>query len=87
MDFADVPLMTGARLLPLELAEIENVGSDTVVCPSVTLIRMLLHLPDELGVPLRMPLSVLKAAQLGLFAIEKRIVLLDVYVPFSVGRK
>ncbi len=78
MELAGVPPIVGERLEPLELADIENVGSETVVCPSLTLIRILLHLPEELGEPLRMPRSVVKEAQLGLFAIEKRILLSEV---------
>ena len=84
---AGVPLITGAWLVPVELAEIEKVGNETAVCPSLTLMRMLLHVPDEIGAPLRAPLVVENAAQLGLFAIENVRAVCELNVPLSVGRK
>jgi hypothetical protein len=50
---------------------IANVGSETVVVPSLTLIRMLENVPVcvLLGVPDSLPVVVLNAAQAGLFAI------------------
>jgi hypothetical protein len=49
---------------------IANVGSETVVVPSLTLIRMLENVPVcvLLGVPDSLPVVVLNAAQAGLFA-------------------
>jgi hypothetical protein len=50
-----------------------NAASETLFLPSVTLILMLVKEPTLLleGVPLRRPVVVLKAAQLGMPVIEK----------------
>jgi hypothetical protein len=63
--------MVGAALY-LETARSENAGSDALLEPSLTRIWMLLHDPTERGLPLNLPVLLLKYAQLGLFAIVNR---------------
>jgi len=52
---------------------IENAASDVVALPSLTLMTMLGYVPTFAlpGVPLRSPVTVLKAAQVGLFVMLK----------------
>lgn len=63
-----LPEMVGAALY-LETARTENAGSAALLEPSVTRIWMLFQEPTDLGLPLSLPLVLLKLAQLGLFVI------------------
>lgn len=55
-DVTGVPEITGARLLVGDAdAEILNAGKDARAAPSVTVIRMLDHVPADLGEPYRAP--------------------------------
>ncbi len=66
---AGVPEIVGATF-EREVARIEKPASAFVLEPSLTLIEMFVHKPTELGVPLNLPVVVLKLAQVGLFEME-----------------
>lgn len=53
----------------MDTARTENAFSDVVLEPSLTRIWMLFHNPTAVGLPLSLPVLLLKLAQLGLFAI------------------
>ncbi len=64
-DVAGVPEITGARLATA-LTTMLNVGSETDVVPSLTLILMLENVPVAVGVPASLPVLVLNEAHAGL---------------------
>ena len=62
-----------------------NAGSEADAWPSLTVITMLENVPALVGVPLRVPVEVLKVAQLGRFCTLK--VSVRPLGPLAVGVK
>src|SRR5690606_30352595 len=55
---------------PPPVTVIENAGSETLVSPSLTVMTMLLNVPELVGVPLSRPVDELNVAQDGRFSME-----------------